>query len=58
VVLVDGQELARLMIDYGVGVSVAGRYDVKRVDLDYFADDDTAGPELAGDGAEVNDSPN
>jgi restriction system protein len=30
VVLIDGQELARLMIDYDVGVSVANRYDVKR----------------------------
>jgi len=39
VVLIDGQELARLMIDYDVGVSVASRYDVKRVDLDYFAGD-------------------
>lgn len=37
VVLIDGQELARLMMDYDVGVSVASRYDVKRVDLDYFA---------------------
>jgi restriction system protein len=44
VVLVDGRELARLMIDVGVGVSVARRYDVKRVDLDYFAGDGVVAP--------------
>jgi restriction system protein len=36
VILVDGAELAQLMIDYGVGVSVATRYEIKRLDLDYF----------------------
>jgi restriction system protein len=44
VVLIDGQELARLMIDYDVGVSVASRYDVKRVDLDYFTDEASSVP--------------
>lgn len=41
VVLIDGPQLARLMMDFGVGVSVAERYDVKRLDLDYFSDDDS-----------------
>lgn len=36
VILVDGPELAQLMIDHGVGVSVATRYEIKRIDLDYF----------------------
>lgn len=36
IVLIDGQQLAQLMIDYGVGVSTAQKYEVKRVDLDYF----------------------
>jgi restriction system protein len=36
VVLIDGQKLASLMIDFDVGVSVAASYTVKRVDSDYF----------------------
>lgn len=46
VILIDGKRLARLMIDYGVGVTIEQRYELKRVDLDYFAHDDgePAGP--------------
>ncbi len=40
VILVDGKELAQLMIDHGVGVTVAHEYRVKRLDLDYFATED------------------
>lgn len=40
VVLVDGKELAELMIDHDVGVSVAERFELKRVDSDYFLTDD------------------
>lgn len=48
VILVGGEELARLMIDHGVGVSVSTRYDIKRVDLDYFGVEDEPSPnELA-----------
>ena len=36
VVLIDGQQLSGLMIDFDVGVSVAAAYLVKRVDSDYF----------------------
>jgi hypothetical protein len=32
------------MIEYDVGVSLATRHDVKRVDLDYFASDDEPSP--------------
>ena len=35
-VLVDGNELAQLMIAHGVGVSVKHRYEIKGVDRDYF----------------------
>jgi restriction system protein len=42
IILVDGRELARLMIDYGVGVTSARNYDIKRIDLDYFATEDEA----------------
>lgn len=40
VILVDGPELAELMIDHGVGVSVATTYEIKRIDLDYFEADE------------------
>jgi restriction system protein len=36
IVLIDGPELAQLMIDHGVGVSVEETYAVKKVDIDYF----------------------
>ena len=36
IVLVDGQELARYMIEYNVGVSTKHVYEVKRIDSDYF----------------------
>ncbi|MGE3913771.1 MAG: restriction endonuclease [Chloroflexota bacterium] len=38
VVLIDGLTLARLMIEHGVGVAVAQRYEIKRMDSDYFSD--------------------
>ena len=34
-VLIDGEHLAELMIDYGIGVSAAAAYEVKRIDSDY-----------------------
>jgi len=39
VVLVDGEELARLMIDNDVGVSIEATYEIKRIDNDYFAEE-------------------
>ena len=36
VVLIDGKRLARLMVDFEVGVTTARIYQVKRVDSDYF----------------------
>jgi restriction system protein len=42
VILVDGKDLARLMIDYGVGVASTRKYEIKRIDLDYFASEDEA----------------
>ena len=36
VILVDGKQLADLMVAHDVGVSVESRYEIKRVDLDYF----------------------
>jgi restriction system protein len=36
IVLVDGTQLAELMIDNGVGVTAVRRYEIRRVDSDYF----------------------
>ena len=36
IVLIDGEQLAQLMIDYGVGVVDVGTYHVKKLDRDYF----------------------
>ena len=37
IVLIDGEMMAQLMIDYGIGVATQSIYEVKRVDIDYFA---------------------
>jgi restriction system protein len=37
-VLIDGERLTDLMIDYDVGVSLLTTYEVKRVDSDYFGE--------------------
>ncbi len=36
IVLIDGEQLAYLMIDYDLGVSKIGTYEIKRLDSDYF----------------------
>jgi restriction system protein len=36
IILIDGDELARLMIQYGVGVRTDRTIQIKRMDLDYF----------------------
>lgn len=36
IVLIDGKELADLMIDHNVGVTVSQAYEIKRLDSDYF----------------------
>lgn len=36
VVLVDGDQLARLMVKYGIGVQVERTYTIKRIDEDFF----------------------
>lgn len=40
VVLVDGRQLAHLMIQHGVGVTTRQQYELKRVDEDYFLEGD------------------
>jgi len=38
IILVDGKKLTELMIEYGVGVSTQKAYLIRRVDSDYFSD--------------------
>jgi restriction system protein len=38
IVLIDGETLSQLMIDYDVGSSSVATYDLKRLDLDYFTE--------------------
>lgn len=39
VVLMDGERLAQLMIDYDIGVSKMKSYDIKKIDTDYFSEE-------------------
>jgi restriction system protein len=38
VILIDGNQLAQLMIDFNVGVSSVASYEIKKLDSDYFTD--------------------
>jgi restriction system protein len=40
IVLIDGMQLAQLMIDHDIGVTTARTYTVKKVDQDYFVEDE------------------
>lgn len=39
IVLIDGSMLGRLMVQHGIGVTVASDYQIKRIDSDYFGED-------------------
>ena len=39
VVLIDGEQLIDLMIDYGLGVSTVETYDIKQIDMDFFIEE-------------------
>ncbi len=38
IILIDGEQLAQYMIDFGVGVAAEAAYEIKRIDTDYFSD--------------------
>jgi len=38
IILIDGEKLADLMIEYSVGVSTTASYEIKKIDLDYFTE--------------------
>jgi restriction system protein len=39
IVLIDGEELTKLMIEYNVGVAIEETYTIKKIDLDYFEEE-------------------
>jgi restriction system protein len=39
IILIDGEQLAQLMMDHDVGVTEESRYIVKKIDLDYFSEE-------------------
>lgn len=39
IILVDGEKLTELMIEYNLGVSAQKTYQIKRIDSDYFSND-------------------
>ena len=39
IVLVDGEQLAGFMIDHNIGVSPISKFEIKRIDIDYFTEE-------------------
>jgi len=39
IVLIDGDQLAELMIDHSIGVTSVASYEIKRIDTDYFTNE-------------------
>jgi restriction system protein len=39
IILINGNQLAQLMIEHNIGVSTVETYEIKRVDSDYFIED-------------------
>lgn len=44
IILVDGRQLAELMLDHDVGVTVETTYPIRKIDLDYFGVEEGAPP--------------
>jgi restriction system protein len=42
IVLIDGEQLARLMIDHNIGVTSISKYEIKKIDFDYFSEEGIA----------------
>jgi restriction system protein len=39
VILLDGRTLTELMIDFGLGMTTTAKYEIKRIDSDYFTEE-------------------
>jgi restriction system protein len=38
IVLIDGEQLAQLLIDHNIGVTPVSNFEIKKIDLDYFTE--------------------
>lgn len=38
IVLIDGEQLAQMLIDYNIGVTPVSNFEIKKIDLDYFSE--------------------
>lgn len=39
IILIGGEQMANLMMDFGVGVTIVNTYQIKKLDTDYFLDE-------------------
>ncbi len=39
VILIDGKTLADLMVDYGLGTNTTAKYEIRKIDSDYFSEE-------------------
>jgi restriction system protein len=39
IILIDGETLGKLMIEFGIGVADVASFSIKRIDSDYFSED-------------------
>ena len=39
IILIDGQELAKLCLEFGIGVEPVTIYKIQRIDSDYFEEE-------------------
>ena len=39
IILIDGERLAELMLEHGVGVAITRAYEIKKIDSDYFTEE-------------------
>ncbi len=39
IILIDGEKLTDLMIEYNVGVAIQNTYEIKKIDIDYFSEE-------------------
>jgi restriction system protein len=39
VILIDGKSLADLIMDYGLGTNIVAKYEIRKIDSDYFTEE-------------------
>ena len=38
IILIDGEQLAQLLIDHNIGVTPVSNFEIKKIDSDYFTE--------------------